>query len=429
VLPPTNELDELMGQLGGVSPAPHSSFGGYGGLPPSGFASEPSELEVLMSDLSAGPPAAGVPTTTGELEALMANLEDTTGMGGAYGAGSGYGAQVGYPGTMKQGGFKSGMSQMGAGFHGREVVESGADELEALMYDLGSPAQAQRAGGPSRPPPQRQPSGQTLSPVSQPDELEAMLSTLGSGTPTPVTSPYGVSGVRPNNLRSTSQPANQYSSPFTNEPGSRSSISPSLHNIPAGARASVSSIRTTADLEAIMDKLDTPSSFDMVSTQAQVGTPQRRQEPKPPKGVCAGCRKWIAGSSKIQAMGKEYHPEHFQCSTCNCVIGGSNFFEREGQPQCESCYESVFCSKCANCGIPIKSQLVTALGQSWHPNCFVCSSCRAPFPTGAFYERQGRPFCASCINGAFFTQMSWMWTTCTWKCHKCVRVIMAHGVL
>jgi paxillin len=151
---------------------------------------------------------------------------------------------------------------------------------------------------------------------------------------------------------------------------------------------------STRDLTALMDDLNSTGPVDNFSNPQ----PAARKPPeKLAKGVCAGCRKYISSTQKIQAMGREYHPEHFQCSTCSKVIGNGNFFEKEGQPQCETCYQSVFCSKCANCSQPITSHCVTALSQSWHPQCFVCAKCQAPFNNTSFFEKFGKPYCSACI--------------------------------
>jgi paxillin len=148
------------------------------------------------------------------------------------------------------------------------------------------------------------------------------------------------------------------------------------------------------DLSALMDDLSGPDNFTP-NPQPAMRKPVVEQ-PKLGKGVCAGCRKYINTTQKIQAMGREYHPEHFQCSTCNKVIGNGNFYEKEGQPQCDGCYQMVFCSKCAGCGQPITTHCVTALSQSWHPDCFVCMKCRTPFNNASYYEKNGKPYCSSC---------------------------------
>jgi len=140
------------------------------------------------------------------------------------------------------------------------------------------------------------------------------------------------------------------------------------------------------------------------------GGPQRVQEVLP-KGICSGCRKPVTGES-VQALGRSYHPDHFMCSTCGKVIGTGAFYEKEGQPQCDRCYQSVFCKRCANCDLPITNQLVTALGKPWHPKCFVCTDCGNPFQNGQFFERDGRPYCNNCFSNVFSS-----------RCRKCNKAI------
>jgi len=123
------------------------------------------------------------------------------------------------------------------------------------------------------------------------------------------------------------------------------------------------------------------------------------QESVPP-GYCSGCRKPVTGDC-VQALQKQYHPEHFLCTTCGSLLGSGNFYEQEGQPQCERCFYSHFCMQCVGCGLPITTQVINALNANWHPSCFVCTNCLSPFPDGQFFEKDGRPFCNSCFSSVF----------------------------
>jgi len=120
----------------------------------------------------------------------------------------------------------------------------------------------------------------------------------------------------------------------------------------------------------------------------------------PAKGVCDSCQKNIVGDI-IQALNKHYHPEHFNCCTCSAVLGVGNFYEKEGQPQCERCYYSNSSEQCTACGLPITTQVLNALNQIWHPSCFVCTNCLQPFTDGKFFERDSRPFCSVCFGDVF----------------------------
>ncbi len=55
----------------------------------------------------------------------------------------------------------------------------------------------------------------------------------------------------------------------------------------------------------------------------------------------------------ITALGKIWHPEHFQCVHCGAELGTQNFFERDGAPYCEKDYQQLFSPMCAACGGPI----------------------------------------------------------------------------
>lgn len=118
------------------------------------------------------------------------------------------------------------------------------------------------------------------------------------------------------------------------------------------------------------------------------------------KGTCNHCRGPIFGEM-IQAMGKDFHPEHWVCAQCNDPLGTRNFYDVGGRPQCEQCFSTVGCARCAHCQKPILDRCITALGKKWHVEHFNCTKCLTPFPDGKFHEREGKPWCVPCFNGAF----------------------------
>lgn len=68
--------------------------------------------------------------------------------------------------------------------------------------------------------------------------------------------------------------------------------------------------------------------------------------------VCAGCEKVISGQV-ITALGQLWHPDHFICSHCHGCIGTSIFYEKDNKPYCEADYLKLFSPKCAACDHPI----------------------------------------------------------------------------
>jgi paxillin len=118
------------------------------------------------------------------------------------------------------------------------------------------------------------------------------------------------------------------------------------------------------------------------------------------RGTCAHCRNAILGEV-IQALGNTYHPEHFVCGNCQNPLGTSNFYEQDEKPHCEKCYQELFCARCAHCDEPILDRCVTALNKKWHVHHFICTQCLGPFEGGTFFEKEGRPYCENCFYGAF----------------------------
>ncbi|GFR58615.1 transforming growth factor beta-1-induced transcript 1 protein [Elysia marginata] len=107
---------------------------------------------------------------------------------------------------------------------------------------------------------------------------------------------------------------------------------------------------------------------------------------------CAYCNGPIVDKC-IEALGKMWHPEHFFCAHCGRPFGEEDFHEKNGQAYCREHYFQMFAPKCGGCGLPIMDNYISALNRQWHPECFVCWECRAPFGAGSFFEYEGLPYC------------------------------------
>ncbi|XP_072295427.1 leupaxin isoform X2 [Eucyclogobius newberryi] len=92
------------------------------------------------------------------------------------------------------------------------------------------------------------------------------------------------------------------------------------------------------------------------------------------KGHCAACQKIIVGKI-ITALGETWHPEHFVCVMCKMELSAVGFFERDGRPYCSKDYHELFSPRCAYCKGPILQNILNALDQTWHPEHFFCSHC------------------------------------------------------
>ncbi|CAO3653651.1 unnamed protein product [Cunninghamella echinulata] len=109
--------------------------------------------------------------------------------------------------------------------------------------------------------------------------------------------------------------------------------------------------------------------------------------------ICNYCKQIITDTS-IKALGKHYHVGHFFCHTCKTPFNEDNpFMIQDGLAYCESDYLKLFGHQCKGCGKYIKGSFIGALGGDWHKECFVCTECQQPFPSGVFHVRDDRPYC------------------------------------
>lgn len=118
------------------------------------------------------------------------------------------------------------------------------------------------------------------------------------------------------------------------------------------------------------------------------------------KGTCAGCMKPILGQV-VTALGQSWHVEHFACFKCRTPLNSSNFFEKDGRPYCERDFHELFSTRCAYCNGPILDTCINALGKTWHPDHFFCAHCGRSFEGGGFMEYQGKAYCEEDYFGLF----------------------------
>ncbi|CAG8487211.1 8444_t:CDS:2 [Cetraspora pellucida] len=148
---------------------------------------------------------------------------------------------------------------------------------------------------------------------------------------------------------------------------------------------------------------------------------------------CAGCGKAIIGRV-LAAMGKKWHPEHFNCKHCGITLEYVAFFEKDGYPYCHLDYHELFSPKCGHCGNTIEGPFINALGKSWHQGHFFCRECGNPFEAGGFMVHDGFPYCEKdwikkfapkckgCqepIRGEFTNALDGMWHRECFVCKVC----------
>lgn len=110
--------------------------------------------------------------------------------------------------------------------------------------------------------------------------------------------------------------------------------------------------------------------------------------------VCRGCRREISGRY-VTALGGTWHPDCFVCAACGQPLVGS-FVRHDGLALHDACYAEQVAPRCRGCGQPIRGDFVTALEAPWHRACFVCVACHRPI-TGSFHVRDGQPLHPTCF--------------------------------
>ncbi|XP_066260038.1 PDZ and LIM domain protein Zasp isoform X1 [Euwallacea similis] len=109
---------------------------------------------------------------------------------------------------------------------------------------------------------------------------------------------------------------------------------------------------------------------------------------------CSKCNSKIKADC-LKAIGKNFHPECFNCVYCGKLFGNSPFFLEDGNPYCETDWNELFTTKCFACGFPVEAgdRWVEALSNNYHSQCFNCTMCKKNLEGQSFFAKGGRPFC------------------------------------
>ncbi|CAN0097011.1 unnamed protein product [Lampetra planeri] len=113
---------------------------------------------------------------------------------------------------------------------------------------------------------------------------------------------------------------------------------------------------------------------------------------------CYKCRDLCRGEV-LRVENRHFHVSCFTCKVCGCDLAQCGFFVKNGEYVCTLDYQRLYGTRCQACGDFVEGEVVTALGRTYHPQCFVCSVCRQPFPSGARVTFNGREcLCHECTQ-------------------------------
>ncbi|XP_039520919.1 actin-binding LIM protein 1 isoform X30 [Pimephales promelas] len=126
------------------------------------------------------------------------------------------------------------------------------------------------------------------------------------------------------------------------------------------------------------------------------------QEPHHPPGKlviqCYKCGEPCKGEV-LRVQSKHFHIKCFTCKVCGCDLAQGGFFMKNGEYLCTLDYQRLHGTRCNGCGDFVEGEVVTALGKTYHPTCFVCTVCKRPFPAGDRVTFNGKDcLCQHCVQ-------------------------------
>ncbi|XP_032378649.1 actin-binding LIM protein 1 isoform X7 [Etheostoma spectabile] len=101
----------------------------------------------------------------------------------------------------------------------------------------------------------------------------------------------------------------------------------------------------------------------------------------------------------LRVQNKHFHLKCFTCKVCGCDLAQGGFFMKNGDYLCTVDYQRMHGTRCNGCGDFVEGEVVTALGKTYHPACFVCTICKRPFPAGDRVTFNGKDcLCQYCVE-------------------------------
>ncbi|XP_042719779.1 actin-binding LIM protein 1 isoform X20 [Lagopus leucura] len=184
------------------------------------------------------------------------------------------------------------------------------------------------------------------------------------------------------------------------------------------------------------------------SANGKVAHPQEPHHPtEKPVIHCHKCGEPCKGEV-LRVQSRHFHIKCFTCKVCGCDLAQGGFFIKNGEYLCTLDYQRMYGTRCNGCGEFVEGEVVTALGKTYHPNCFACTVCKRPFPPGDRVTFNGRDClcqlcaqpmssspkelsassnCAGCgrdiKNGQALLALDKQWHLGCFKCKACGKVL------
>ncbi|XP_048663348.1 actin-binding LIM protein 1 isoform X11 [Marmota marmota marmota] len=164
-----------------------------------------------------------------------------------------------------------------------------------------------------------------------------------------------------------------------------------------------------------------PPEHGLNSCDPFVAHPQDPHHPsEKPVIHCHKCGEPCKGEV-LRVQTRHFHIKCFTCKVCGCDLAQGGFFIKNGEYLCTLDYQRMYGTRCHGCGEFVEGEVVTALGKTYHPNCFACTICKRPFPPGDRVTFNGRDcLCQLCAQPMSSSPSE---ATCSGNCAGCGRDI------
>nr|XP_029540317.1 actin-binding LIM protein 1 isoform X3 [Oncorhynchus nerka] len=160
--------------------------------------------------------------------------------------------------------------------------------------------------------------------------------------------------------------------------------------------------------QSMMEQLPFLNPNDYILCERMVGMPPDMGSigpvghvQDPAEKLCIQCYKCgePCKGEVLRVQYKHFHIKCFTCKVCGCDLAQGGFFMKNGDYLCTLDYQRLHGTCCNGCGSFVEGEVVTALGKTYHPACFVCTICKRPFPTGDRVTFNGKDcLCQHCIH-------------------------------
>ncbi|KAI6657528.1 Actin-binding LIM protein 1 isoform X6 [Oopsacas minuta] len=113
---------------------------------------------------------------------------------------------------------------------------------------------------------------------------------------------------------------------------------------------------------------------------------------------CHKCHEPCSGEV-LKVQDRHFHINCFYCSVCNHRLFSGGFYVRGEEYYCTDDYQNLYGTKCFVCHKYVEGEVVTALNNTYHKECFSCDSCKLTFSPGSTVTYDGRSYlCQNCLD-------------------------------